>query len=241
MADINDLKSDYHPKYSFIPLPKTTAKPLYQWSNFFKKPNEIKLNLDSLNFEKNRFDIVLDAGHGGSVPGAIGIYKGKTVRECDVNRPITEKVAEKLKKDGYKVKVLLNKDETVNPQDRRDAKEKINPRIFASIHTNCFPKGKGIELIFGNNNTEVLQKNLTEAYKDKGFFMRWVHQDTAMWVLKGKVPSVIIETGFINNKKELKKLLSEKGQDEQAQIISGALEKTLTQMKKKNKKSQSNP
>ncbi|WP_333785062.1 N-acetylmuramoyl-L-alanine amidase [Thermocrinis sp.] len=83
--------------------------------------------------------IVLDAGHGGRDPGAIG-YNG--IREKDINLAITLKLAQLLNKDGRFKVILTRKDDTFVPLDER-AKIALRNRadLFVSIHANASPKG----------------------------------------------------------------------------------------------------
>jgi len=83
--------------------------------------------------------IVLDAGHGGRDPGAIG-YNG--IREKDINLAITLKLAQLLNEDGRFKVILTRKDDTFVPLDER-AKKALRNRadLFISIHANASPKG----------------------------------------------------------------------------------------------------
>jgi len=83
--------------------------------------------------------IVLDAGHGGHDPGAIG-YKG--IKEKDINLAITLKLAQLLNKDGRFKVILTRKDDTFVGLEER-AKKALRNRadLFVSIHANASPKG----------------------------------------------------------------------------------------------------
>ncbi|WP_029551995.1 N-acetylmuramoyl-L-alanine amidase [Thermocrinis jamiesonii] len=83
--------------------------------------------------------IVLDAGHGGRDPGAIG-YKG--IKEKDINLAITLKLAQLLNKDGRFKVILTRKDDTFVGLEER-AKKALRNRadLFVSIHANASPKG----------------------------------------------------------------------------------------------------
>jgi N-acetylmuramoyl-L-alanine amidase len=66
----------------------------------------------------------------------------------------------------------------------------------------------------------LVEKNFVGAYKRKS---RGVKQ-ASLWVIhQTSMPSVLIETGFITNKKEGKYLYSKKGQQESANAISKAI------------------
>ena len=61
--------------------------------------------------------IFVDAGHGGSDPGAVG----NSVTEQAVNLSVANKLSELLKKGGYEVKTYrTTRSENVLPQKRAD-------------------------------------------------------------------------------------------------------------------------
>lgn len=64
--------------------------------------------------------ITLDAGHGGSDPGAVG---AKGTKEKDITLKITQKVEELLKKKGAKVTMTRVKDVDVYGVNATDAQE----------------------------------------------------------------------------------------------------------------------
>jgi len=78
--------------------------------------------------------IVLDAGHGGYDPGAIG---RDGVREKYITLDITKKVAGLLEKEGIAI-TLTRKDDTFVPLWRRvDIANKSGADLFVSIHANA--------------------------------------------------------------------------------------------------------
>lgn len=78
--------------------------------------------------------IVLDAGHGGYDPGAIG---RDGIREKYITLDITKKVAGLLEKEGITI-TLTRKDDTFVPLWRRvDIANKSGADLFVSIHANA--------------------------------------------------------------------------------------------------------
>jgi N-acetylmuramoyl-L-alanine amidase len=94
--------------------------------------------------------VVIDAGHGGKDPGAIG---PTGLKEKDVVLTIAKKVALRLKKDlGYQV-ILTRKEDRFLPLMQRTAianAEKAD--LFLSIHANAAPSRgvSGVETYFLN-------------------------------------------------------------------------------------------
>ena len=82
--------------------------------------------------------IVIDAGHGGKDPGAIG-YGG--IREKDVNLAIALLVAEYLKRDGrFKVILTRKGDYFVPLHKRAEIALRNRADLFISIHSDAAPR-----------------------------------------------------------------------------------------------------
>jgi N-acetylmuramoyl-L-alanine amidase len=83
--------------------------------------------------------IVLDAGHGGHDPGAIG-FKG--IKEKDINLAIVLKLAKLLEEDGRFRVVLTRRDDSFVPlQERANIALRNRADLFISIHANASPRG----------------------------------------------------------------------------------------------------
>lgn len=215
------------------------------------------------------FTVVLDPGHGGKDPGALG----SSLREKDVNLAVALLVGQLIEKSHPDVKVVYTRktDQFVTLQERPKIANKANADIFISIHSNA-AKSKSaygaevftigldknsanFEVAKRENSVILLEENYKETYE--GFdptspesyimfeFMqsqyieqslrlaswvqsefvackrhdRGVRQDN-FWVLhQTKMPSILIELGFVTNANEEKYLLSEKGRKELSNAI----------------------
>jgi N-acetylmuramoyl-L-alanine amidase len=82
--------------------------------------------------------VVLDPGHGGKDPGAVG----NGLREKDINLAIGLKMEKVLKNKGFNVKMTRNTDVYLKLQERTDIANKANADMFVSIHVNSLPPGK---------------------------------------------------------------------------------------------------
>lgn len=115
--------------------------------------------------DNNRpFVVVIDAGHGGTDPGAIGAI----AQEKDLNLTVSL-LAGKLIKEKYpEVDVLYTRetDVFIPLQKRADFVNKNNANLFICIHTNSspIPAAKGAEtFVLG---TDKLDKNLDVAMRE---------------------------------------------------------------------------
>ena len=91
------------------------------------------------------FTIVIDAGHGGRDPGAVG----KTTREKDINLAIALKLGKKIEQgiEGVKVHYTRTTDIFLPLQDRANFVNEKGADLFICIHTNAVenPNVKGVE------------------------------------------------------------------------------------------------
>lgn len=62
----------------------------------------------------NNYKIVIDPGHGGEDPGAMG----NGIIEKDLNLKISNYMYDKFKQLGVPVKITRNSDETLTPSER---------------------------------------------------------------------------------------------------------------------------
>ncbi len=88
---------------------------------------------------KNAFTLVLDAGHGGKDPGALG-KKGK---EKNINLAVTLAVGKLVEQNLKDVKVIYTRktDVFVELNERAAIANRAKADLFVSIHTNALPKG----------------------------------------------------------------------------------------------------
>ncbi|MCB9207860.1 MAG: N-acetylmuramoyl-L-alanine amidase [Ignavibacteriales bacterium] len=100
--------------------------------------------------EKWKFDtIVIDAGHGGKDPGAIGI---NGIREKDITLAIALELGSLIKNKMKDVKVVYTRDKDVFPElyKRGQIANENRGDLFISIHCNATPKkptsASGIEV-----------------------------------------------------------------------------------------------
>ena len=89
------------------------------------------------------FTLVLDAGHGGKDPGALGRGKG---REKNINLAVTLAVGKLVEQNMKDVKVIYTRktDVFVELDERAHIANRAKADLFVSIHTNALPgKGQG--------------------------------------------------------------------------------------------------
>jgi len=161
--------------------------------------------------------IVIDAGHGGFDPGAIG--KTGTL-EKDISLKIALKTQELFEKNGTMTIMTRADDEDLGDSKKEDMKKRREIRdineseLFISIHLNSFPQEKysGAQVFYPKDEKskmlgECIQKSLKEVVDNSN--ERVAKELTDVYMLKNiKVPSVIVECGFLSNSEE-EKILQE--------------------------------
>lgn len=233
----------------------------------------IALLLTTISYGKN-FTVVIDPGHGGKDPGAVG----KTGREKDINLKVALMLGEMIT-DNYKdVNVVYTRktDKYVTLKQRPAIANEADGDLFISIHTNASESrsASGSETftlglsksdanfeVAKRENSVLLLENDHESYQ--GFdptspesyimfeFMQSKYIDQSVeiayyvqkefaaqkrldrgvrqaifWVLhQVKMPSILIELGFITNSSEEQYLLSFDGQNAYAKSIYKAFKK----------------
>jgi N-acetylmuramoyl-L-alanine amidase len=98
--------------------------------------------------------VVLDPGHGGKDPGAIGVGG---VAEKDIVLNVAKKLARKLKKDmGIDVVLTRNDDIFVPLEDRTAIANAEDADLFISLHMNASPNGdaRGLETYYLDNTND---------------------------------------------------------------------------------------
>jgi len=88
-----------------------------------------------------QFVVVIDAGHGGKDPGAIGSRPGN--REKDINLGIAKKLGALIQSNCADTKVIYTRttDVFIELGQRAEIANKAKADLFISIHTNAMPKG----------------------------------------------------------------------------------------------------
>ena len=84
---------------------------------------------------KKQFTVVIDAGHGGVDPGALG----KKSQEKNINQSVSNMLAGLINKEYPEVKVIFTRttDVKIPLAKRADIANKANANLFISIHSNA--------------------------------------------------------------------------------------------------------
>lgn len=187
--------------------------------------------------------IIIDAGHGGEDPGAIGI-NGKY--EKDLNLQIALVIGEELKSRGYTVvytrtqdKMLYLPEENIKGmrkisdlKNRCKLTEEYENGILVSIHMNSYGASKysGLQVYYmdGNEESALLATKIQQSVKNslQPNNKRQIKGGKDMYILEhSNLNAVLIECGFLTNAEECEKLSQKEYQKELSfAIIYGIIE-----------------
>lgn len=151
--------------------------------------------------------VVIDPGHGGKDPGAIGL----NLQEKNVVLHLAFCLKMELEKFGHTAYLTRYRDEYVQFAQRVGIANKEQADLFISLHCNGYHKAisNGIEVyhfpgsVKGTLLAEAIQKQLVTAtgLRDRG------SKGKAFYVLRHTaMPAALVELGFITNPTEEKLL-----------------------------------
>lgn len=183
--------------------------------------------------------IILDAGHGGIDPGTMN--NDKTVLEKDVNLQITKRIKELVEASGGTVIMTREDDVSLYTDDgNKTVREKYNENLrnrkkiideseadmFVSIHLNAFEDSKyyGAQTFYPKEDLD--SKQLANGIQlelkrvvDKTNNREIKPRDDIYLLKDNKIPSTLIECGFLSNQKECRLLTDSEYQDKIAWAI----------------------
>lgn len=190
--------------------------------------------VSSNNTAQKDICIVVDAGHGGSDPGKVGI---NNVLEKDINLDLALKLKKLL--EQKKITVILTRDSDVGLYSESATSKKAddmqkrcriiadaNPIFTISLHQNSYPSPdvKGAQVFYygqsesGKELAEILQENLISHVDPENH--RAAKANESYYLLKKTpTPTVIVECGFLSNPDEAALLTDDNYQDKLVRAI----------------------
>ena len=174
------------------------------------------------------YKVFIDAGHGGSDPGALGFG----YRESDLNLQIAKKIESKLKSRGIDVKMSRSSDIYYSLSERAEMANDYGADAFVSIHQNSAEStsANGIETYYNRNKEEdkPLSNDIqTQVINKTGSTNRGVKNAEFTVLVKSNMISALVECGFISNESEVKNLSDSDYQDKLATGIADGIENYL--------------
>jgi N-acetylmuramoyl-L-alanine amidase len=194
--------------------------------NIISRPEENNTSITVLKqFVKSDKLVVIDAGHGGSEPGALF----DNMVEKDINLDISMRVNTLLKNNGVKTYMIREDDSFVGLYERTNIANKLNASLFISIHNNAYlSQFNGTETLYfpgdtrnsgisGKDFADILQRKMTGYLNTLN---RGIVERPNLVVLKAtNMTAALAEVAFITNDKDRTNLRNEKFKQNAAQAI----------------------
>lgn len=164
--------------------------------------------------------VVIDAGHGGSAPGAVK----QNIEEKDIDLAITMQLKSLIEADtSHKIGVYYTRTDDSNPsfEQRVQLANKSHANLFISIHNNSTKSGR-----FSSINGTAVMYDEQKADQERGTMhlaeiclgevtgtlnstnKGLVPGNDIYIIRKSDVPVALIEVGFMTNQQELNNLNS---------------------------------
>ncbi|WP_067844115.1 N-acetylmuramoyl-L-alanine amidase family protein [Amphibacillus sediminis] len=187
-------------------------------------------NKQRQNDQLEEFKVVIDPGHGGEDPGAIG-YSGSY--EKDFTLSLAKKVAHLLEQEELIGVYLTRADDiflSTETRERPKFANDLDADLFVSIHGNTFddPTVTGTETYYYHDHSEslanILHRHVLEA---TGFNDRGVRNENYFVLTDTFMPAVLLEIGYLTNQQEEEKMLTEVFQDRLATSIAEGIKEYL--------------
>ncbi len=172
--------------------------------------------------------VVIDPGHGGWEPGA---GNGK-LNEKDIVLDISLEIEKLLAEKSIEYHMIRTDDTYVSLEDRARIANELKAKLFISIHNNSFTDASqsGILTTYNPNSPigREIAKLMQSKIKDIGMRNREIMPRPNLYVLRHtEMPALLLEIGFISNKKDLKLLTDTEFQKTCAQQIVSGIEDIL--------------
>ena len=173
--------------------------------------------------------VFIDPGHGGKDPGAIGLGG---VQEKDVILPISQYVAQYLQQQGIQTMMARTGDYFVSLQGRTDMANRAGADVFVSIHANSMgakrPDVNGLEVYyFGDRGlSDAIHRSILKTVNVGDRRVR----KARFYVLRhSRMPSTLVEVGFVTGYDDSAKLTNPSYQQQMAQAIARGIVEYMQQ------------
>jgi N-acetylmuramoyl-L-alanine amidase len=154
---------------AIAPAPAVTAQPRVVHASVAPMLMTDTLPVSASAFPLSVHRVVLDAGHGGTDPGASST---SNVSEKEITLDIQNRLSALLRKNGFEVVVTRSDDHLIPLRERARLANGSSSDIFVSIHVNSIPhpNNHGVETYYlgPTNDPKLTQlaaaENLTSGY-----------------------------------------------------------------------------
>lgn len=179
-----------------------------------------------------RIVVMVDPGHGGPDPGAVGIGG---LQEKVIVMSISQQVASLLEQQGVQAVLTRTGDYDFDLEPRVAMAERMNANLFVSIHANSIdlsrPDINGLETYYysGPSSGRLAQSIHNSILQGVDIQDRGIRTARFYVLRRTSMPSVLIEVGFVTGREDAVKLSSPAYQSQMAQAIARGILQYLQQ------------
>ena len=177
-----------------------------------------------------RMLVIIDPGHGGPDPGAIGI---NGLQEKGIVLDIGNQVAASLQRQGIQALLTRADDRDLDLEPRVQMAEQSNATVFVSIHANAIslsrPDISGLETYYhesGLGLAKIIHQNVLQM---TGAGDRGVRKARFYVLRKTSMPSVLVEVGFVTGRDDASRLSNPAYRTQMADAIARGILQYLQQ------------
>ena len=169
---------------------------------------------------KTRAVVMIDPGHGGIDPGAIGIGG---LREKDIILPISQRIAAILQQNGVQAVLTRDSDYFVSLPGRVNLAQQSRADLFVSIHANAIslsrPDVNGLETYYYDSGQTLARSIHSSILQNINVRDRQVRRARFYVLRKSAIPSVLVEVGFVTGAEDSARLKTTAYQNQMADAI----------------------
>nr|WP_199349475.1 N-acetylmuramoyl-L-alanine amidase [Nostoc flagelliforme] len=167
-----------------------------------------------------RVVVLIDPGHGGKDPGAIGLGG---LREKDIILSIGKRIAQVLQQNGVQVVMTRDSDYFVTLPGRVQLAERANADVFVSIHANAVGPGRsdvsGLETYYYGSGLGLARTVHNSILQNVNVRDRGVRRARFFVLRKSSMPSILVETGYLTGRDDNAKLRTSAYQNQMGDAI----------------------
>lgn len=168
----------------------------------------------------SRVVVVVDPGHGGRDPGAVGIGG---LQEKLVVMDISQQVAAILQQQGIQAVLTRTTDVEIDLEPRVRLARQVNATLFVSIHANAIsmsrPDVNGLETYYYQSGLGLARTIHNSIVQTMGVPDRGVRQARFYVLRQTSMPAVLVETGFVTGRDDAARLANPAFRRQMAEAI----------------------
>ncbi|NET48224.1 MAG: DUF3747 domain-containing protein [Merismopedia sp. SIO2A8] len=196
-------------------------------NNFTATIHDVRSNTNPVQPITRRV-IVIDPGHGGRDPGAVG--RGNLYEKTVVN-DISYKVRDLLEAQGMQVVMTRSQDVSLDLEPRVQTAENADADLFVSIHANAIslsrPEVNGAETYYYQSaqGYQLARSIHSSIIGDRNLDMndRGVREARFYVIRRTSMPAVLVEVGFVTGEEDAPRLARSDFRTDMAEAIASGI------------------